>query len=50
MIKVSSVRATTCYVILLIPCLMYSVYFGGFLAVFVMEKMGMSGSLPPPYG
>lgn len=46
----NSLRATACYVIPLIPCLMYSVYFGGFLAVFVMEKMGMTGSLPPPYG
>ncbi|XP_073130207.1 uncharacterized protein [Henckelia pumila] len=45
-----SLRSTACYVVPLIPCLMYSVYFGGFLAVFVIEKMGMTGSHPPPYG
>ncbi|KAI5679363.1 hypothetical protein M9H77_10313 [Catharanthus roseus] len=46
----TSLRSTACYVIPLIPCIMYSVYFGGFLAVFLIEKMGMTGSLPPPYG
>ncbi|KAL3511429.1 hypothetical protein ACH5RR_030830 [Cinchona calisaya] len=45
-----SLRSTAFYVIPLIPCLMYSVYFGGFLAAFVIEKMGMTGSIPPPYG
>ncbi|KAA8533304.1 hypothetical protein F0562_033163 [Nyssa sinensis] len=45
-----SLRSTACYVIPLIPCLTYSVYFGGFLAQFLIEKMGMMGSLPPPYG
>ncbi|XP_022887666.1 endoplasmic reticulum metallopeptidase 1 [Olea europaea var. sylvestris] len=45
-----SLRSTTCYVVPLIPCIMYSVYFGGFLAVFLIEKMGMTGSHPPPYG
>ncbi|KAK6116593.1 hypothetical protein DH2020_049699 [Rehmannia glutinosa] len=45
-----SLRSTACYVVPLIPCLMYSVYFGGFLAAFLIEKMGMTGSLPPPYG
>lgn len=45
-----SLRSTACYVIPLIPCLLYSVYFGGFLAVFLIEKMGMTGSFPPPYG
>jgi hypothetical protein len=34
----------------LIPCLIYSVYFGGFLAQFLIEKMGMMGAVPPPYG
>lgn len=34
----------------LIPCIMYMVYFGGFLVAFVIEKMGMTGSLPPPFG
>lgn len=38
------------YVIPLIPCLAYCVYFGGFLIQFVTEKMGMMGSLPSPYG
>ncbi|KAL7110076.1 hypothetical protein ACP275_05G002500 [Erythranthe tilingii] len=45
-----SLRSTACYVIPLVPCLTYSVYFGGFLAVFLIEKMGMTGSHPPPYG
>ncbi|KAL3501024.1 hypothetical protein ACH5RR_035473 [Cinchona calisaya] len=45
-----SLRSTACYVIPLVPCLMYSLYFGGFLAVFLIEKMGMTGSFPPPYG
>ncbi|XP_047981565.1 endoplasmic reticulum metallopeptidase 1 isoform X1 [Salvia hispanica] len=45
-----SLRSAASYVIPLVPCIMYSVYFGGFLAVFVIEKMGMTGSHPPPYG
>lgn len=45
-----SLRSTAGYVIPLLPCLAYSVYFGGFLVVFVIEKMGMTGSHPPPYG
>ncbi|KAM7464735.1 hypothetical protein LguiA_032856 [Lonicera macranthoides] len=45
-----SLRSAACYVIPLIPCLIYSVYFGGILAQFLIEKMGMMGSLPPPYG
>ncbi|KAH1064090.1 hypothetical protein J1N35_029077 [Gossypium stocksii] len=43
-------RSTVFYVIPLIPCLTYSVYFGGFLVQFLIEKMGMMGSLPAPYG
>ncbi|XP_051144524.1 uncharacterized protein LOC127260697 isoform X2 [Andrographis paniculata] len=43
-------RSTAFYVVPLVPCLVYSVYFGGFFAVFVIEKMGMTGSHPPPYG
>ncbi|PPR88468.1 hypothetical protein GOBAR_AA32219 [Gossypium barbadense] len=43
-------RSSVFYVIPLIPCLTYSVYFGGFLVQFLIEKMGMMGSLPPPYG
>ncbi|XVF43729.1 hypothetical protein PTKIN_Ptkin02bG0063800 [Pterospermum kingtungense] len=45
-----SARSTVFYVIPLIPCLTYSVYFGGLLVQFLIEKMGMMGSLPPPYG
>lgn len=47
---VRSFRLTACYVIPLLPCVMYAVYFGGFLVAFVIEKMGMTGSLPPPFG
>ncbi|XP_060189203.1 uncharacterized protein LOC132618157 isoform X2 [Lycium barbarum] len=47
---VRSFRSTACYVIPLIPCLLYAVYFGGLLVAFVIEKMGMTGSLPPPFG
>lgn len=45
-----SLRSTASYVVPLVPCVMYSVYFGGFLAIFIIEKMGMTGSNPPPYG
>ncbi|OIW19126.1 hypothetical protein TanjilG_03616 [Lupinus angustifolius] len=45
-----SLRTTMSYIIPLIPCVAYGVYFGGFLSQFVIEKMGMMGSLPPPYG
>ncbi|KAL0408491.1 UNVERIFIED_CONTAM: Endoplasmic reticulum metallopeptidase 1 [Sesamum radiatum] len=45
-----SLRSTACYVAPLVPCLIYSIYFGGFFAVFLIEKMGMSGAHPPPYG
>lgn len=38
------------YVIPQIPFLAYSVYFGGFLVQFLVEKMGMMGSVPPPFG
>ncbi|CAN6447482.1 unnamed protein product [Victoria cruziana] len=44
------IRSVAGYVIGLIPLLLYSVYFGGFLVQFLIEKMGMMGSLPPPYG
>ncbi|XP_031481288.1 uncharacterized protein LOC116251263 [Nymphaea colorata] len=46
----NSLRSLAGYVITLIPLLLYSVYFGGFLVQFLIEKMGMMGSLPPPYG
>ncbi|KAI4343381.1 hypothetical protein L6164_010736 [Bauhinia variegata] len=45
-----SLWSTMFYITPLVPCLLYSVYFGGFLAQFLIEKMGMMGSLPPPYG
>ncbi|GLT48038.1 hypothetical protein SLA2020_216800 [Shorea laevis] len=43
-------RSAVFYVLPLIPCLTYSVYFGGFLVQFLIEKMGMMGAIPPPYG
>ncbi|KAK7359388.1 hypothetical protein VNO77_01346 [Canavalia gladiata] len=45
-----SLRSTMFYILPLVPCVAYAVYFGGFLAQFMIEKMGMMGSLPPPYG
>ncbi|KOM31477.1 hypothetical protein LR48_Vigan01g103200 [Vigna angularis] len=42
--------STMFYILPLVPCLAYSVYFGGFLVQFLIEKMGMMGSLPLPYG
>lgn len=45
-----SLKPIVGYVIILIPCLLYSVYFGGLLVQFLIEKMGMMGSLPHPYG
>ncbi|KAF9673655.1 hypothetical protein SADUNF_Sadunf10G0046700 [Salix dunnii] len=44
-----SFRPAVFYVIPLIPCLTYSVYFSGFVIQFLIEKMGMIGFLPPPY-
>ncbi|CAJ1935659.1 unnamed protein product [Sphenostylis stenocarpa] len=51
-IEMGSTRplSTMFYILPLVPCLAYSVYFGGFLAQFLIEKMGMMGSLPLPYG
>ncbi|KAF3341646.1 endoplasmic reticulum metallopeptidase 1 [Carex littledalei] len=45
-----SIRSLAGYVVPLIPSLVYSVYYGGFLSQFVIEKMGMMGSLQQPYG
>ncbi|XP_031386767.1 endoplasmic reticulum metallopeptidase 1 isoform X2 [Punica granatum] len=45
-----SLRSTIIYVIPLLPCLTYAVYFGGLLIQFLIEKMGMMGSVPSPYG
>ncbi|KAL5717613.1 hypothetical protein ACHQM5_010595 [Ranunculus cassubicifolius] len=45
-----SVKPMIGYVTVFIPCLMYSGYFGGFFVQFLIEKMGMMGSLPPPFG
>jgi hypothetical protein len=43
-------RSLLGYVIPMIPCLLYCVYYGGFLIQFLIEKMGMMGSLPKPFG
>ncbi|KMT07478.1 hypothetical protein BVRB_6g150960 isoform A [Beta vulgaris subsp. vulgaris] len=45
-----SLRSVVVYTFPLLPCLTYSVHFGGFVTQFLIEKMGMMGSLPPPYG
>ena len=47
---INGFRSIACYVVPLIPALTYSVYFSGILAQFLIEKMGMMGSLPPPHG
>ncbi|KAJ0256174.1 Zn-dependent exopeptidases superfamily protein [Hirschfeldia incana] len=44
-----SLKSPMFYVIALVPGLLYSVYFGGFLALFLIEKTGMIG-VPPPFG
>lgn len=46
----ASLRSTLFYMLPMLPCLAYSVYFGGFLVQFLVEKLGMMGALPPPYG
>jgi hypothetical protein len=43
-------RSLVAYVVPMIPCLLYCIYYGGFLIQFLIEKMGMMGSLPKPYG
>ncbi|KAK9120061.1 hypothetical protein Scep_018154 [Stephania cephalantha] len=45
-----STKSIIGYALSMIPSLIYSVYFGGFLVQFLIEKMGMMGSLPQPYG
>ncbi|CAD6225992.1 unnamed protein product [Miscanthus lutarioriparius] len=45
-----SPRPLVAYVLPMIPCLLYCLYYGGFLIQFLIEKMGMMGSLPKPYG
>ncbi|XP_027191959.1 uncharacterized protein [Cicer arietinum] len=45
-----SFRSTMFYILPMVPSLAYAVYFGGFLSQFLIEKMGMMGSLPLPYG
>ncbi|KAL9267183.1 Endoplasmic reticulum metallopeptidase 1-like protein [Drosera capensis] len=45
-----SLRSVACYVLPLLPCLTYSVHFGGFLIQFAIERMGMAGTFCPPYG
>ncbi|XP_019101596.1 PREDICTED: endoplasmic reticulum metallopeptidase 1-like isoform X1 [Camelina sativa] len=46
----NSIKSPMFYVIPLVPCLLYALYFGGILALFLIEKMGMMGAIPPPYG
>ncbi|WZZ68191.1 hypothetical protein YC2023_079561 [Brassica napus] len=45
-----SIKSPMFYVIALVPCLLYSVYFSGILALLLIEKTGMMGAVPPPYG
>ncbi|XP_057530899.1 uncharacterized protein LOC130809230 [Amaranthus tricolor] len=45
-----SLRSVLVYTFPLLPCLTYSVHFSGFIMQFLIEKMGMIGSIPPPYG
>ncbi|KAM7251325.1 hypothetical protein ACFE04_023208 [Oxalis oulophora] len=49
-VKYNDHRSTFSYIIPLVPYLTYSVYFGGFFIQFLIEKMGMIGAIPPPYG
>nr|CAB3452636.1 unnamed protein product [Digitaria exilis] len=45
-----SPKSLAAYVVPMIPCLLYCLYYGGFLIQFLIEKTGMMGSLPKPYG
>ncbi|KAF8655116.1 hypothetical protein HU200_061250 [Digitaria exilis] len=45
-----SLKSLASYVVPMIPCLLYCLYYGGFLIQFLIEKTGMMGSLPKPYG
>uniref|UniRef100_A0A1J3FIN3 Endoplasmic reticulum metallopeptidase 1 n=1 Tax=Noccaea caerulescens TaxID=107243 RepID=A0A1J3FIN3_NOCCA len=45
-----SIKSPMFYVIPLVPCIVYSIYFGGILALLLIEKTGMMGAVPPPYG
>nr|XP_043638114.1 endoplasmic reticulum metallopeptidase 1 isoform X2 [Erigeron canadensis] len=45
-----SLRSAALLVVPSIPCFLHSVYFTGFLVQFLIEKMGMMGSLPLPHG
>ncbi|TKW31574.1 hypothetical protein SEVIR_2G114200v4 [Setaria viridis] len=45
-----STKSLVAYVVPMTPCLLYCIYYGGFLIQFLIEKMGMMGSLPKPYG
>ncbi|XP_048318519.1 uncharacterized protein LOC107428382 isoform X3 [Ziziphus jujuba] len=49
LLSIAPPRTAVFYVIAQIPSLAYSVYFGGFLVQFLIEKMGMMGTIPPPY-
>ncbi|CAI0381135.1 unnamed protein product [Linum tenue] len=45
-----TLRSKISYIIPLVPYLIYGVYFGAFLIQFLIEKTGMVGAVPPPYG
>ncbi|KMZ63040.1 hypothetical protein ZOSMA_42G00800, partial [Zostera marina] len=45
-----SIKSFAAYMIPMVPVIIYAVYFSGFLVQFLVEKMGMMGSLPQPYG
>ncbi|KAK9707559.1 hypothetical protein RND81_07G204800 [Saponaria officinalis] len=45
-----SLRSLILYIFPLLPCLTFSVHFGGFIIQFLIEKMGMMGSVAPPFG
>ncbi|XP_043725141.1 endoplasmic reticulum metallopeptidase 1 isoform X2 [Telopea speciosissima] len=45
-----SLKSVVAYVTPLVPYLTYCVCFFGFIIQFLIEKMGMMGSLPHPYG
>ncbi|KVI05779.1 Peptidase M28 [Cynara cardunculus var. scolymus] len=45
-----SLKSAACFLLPLLPCLLHSVYFSGHSAQFLIEKLGMAGSLPLPHG
>ncbi|KAJ9554511.1 hypothetical protein OSB04_018556 [Centaurea solstitialis] len=45
-----SLKPAACFLLPLLPCLLHSVYFSGHSGHFLLEKLGMAGSLPLPHG